>query len=251
MKKTLSLILLLSIFSICFIGSVSSSFAEESFSVRGGVDFGMSLEEVQDIEEKNGFTTSSTDDRKYLFVKSISLAGFDNGSISYNFGSDNSLSYFDYYWKDRYDDSSSNNTFDRYDDSDIWQKYEEQYKSLSEALSNKYETIGGMKSSDKFDYIDLNTNDEGGLMYYPFGVPSQVGFDYIGFNQFLVKSNDEYVEIVIMCVRSQEYGMFGKFERPSYISYDLEIRYRNRSAEQIDKLINNAKDKERQKESDL
>ena len=240
MKKIVLILFTVLVLSCCITSS-----AEDAFSVRNGVKFGMSIEDVSSIETQNGIDVKPN--RTSIQIDNISIAGFDGGEIYYHFSDDNKLTLFKYIWREKFDDSSSKSTFSRYEDSDIYYKMNEQYTSLVETLSEKYEIIGELKGSDRYNYINLNYPDELSSMYYPFTLPNQTGIDYIGFKQFLAKSDGEYVEIVIMCHRSQEYDMFGRKERPSFIAYELEIRYRNRSEEQINRYLNKLK----QKDSDL
>lgn len=84
MKKVITVLLVLSII-ICGIGSAMA----EDFSVRNGVKFGMTEEEVLKIEIENGTTHYESKDLgtkfHYLDCFQLSIAGFDKSGIWYIF----------------------------------------------------------------------------------------------------------------------------------------------------------------------
>ena len=81
MKKIISILLILSVFTVCIVGSALA----DSFTVRDGIKFGMSKGEVEQIEKEKG--TPSNDNYNNTFINELvyipeSLAGFsDSPSI--------------------------------------------------------------------------------------------------------------------------------------------------------------------------
>ena len=82
MKKTVSVFLILTILMVCIIGNTVA----EDFSVRNGIQFGMSRDEVKDKEKENGIGNAIDIDRSELLrYADVKVAGIDDCYISYYF----------------------------------------------------------------------------------------------------------------------------------------------------------------------
>ena len=90
MKKTISIFLILSVLTVCIIGAALA----EEFSVRNGVKFGLSANDVFAIEKENGITKtpSKYDDTDYTSYSysDVSIAG-KLGYLNYEFSKDDKL----------------------------------------------------------------------------------------------------------------------------------------------------------------
>ena len=265
-KKVLSIFIILSVLTSCMVGNAMA----DGFSVRNGIRFGMSFEEVKATELQNGVVVSDPEQRMKEVAEeygleyevnesdfgkqltaSLSIAGFDHGYLCYDFTSDK-LTNITYKWtKDK------RNDFELSEEESVKQSLIDQYTTLYESLSDKYEQIGYHKSKREIVFVNLCKEDERlndfyGRAYY--GLNSDADYTVLGFAQYIVKDNDNYVEIVISLTRYQAYLVeyYTKNDKTAVgIEYELFVKYRSRDKEQIDTIINDVKDKEKQRNTDL
>ena len=95
MKKAISFFIIITMLVICSIGN---SFADD-FSVRNGIQFGMSVDEVKQIEKSNGMPDDNIylDGLDYLKTcyqvgyKNTSVAGVNNIDVIYTFNKDTKI----------------------------------------------------------------------------------------------------------------------------------------------------------------
>lgn len=79
-KKLISILIILSVFTVCITGS---SLADE-FTLHSGVKFGMTLEEITQIEENAGFETTLNEEKTQLEITG-KIASVENSRIDYAF----------------------------------------------------------------------------------------------------------------------------------------------------------------------
>ena len=110
MKKAISILLVLSVI-ICGIGSAIA----EDFSVRNGIQFGMSVDEVKKIEKDNGLDDNdmyldglSNDGTWYQVAYITSIAGIEDSRVIYKFDKDSKkLAAIDYNLGSNLDDETA------------------------------------------------------------------------------------------------------------------------------------------------
>lgn len=194
MKKGLAALLV-----VTFIFAIGCSIAEDAFTIRNGVIFGMSKAEVETIEKSNSAQAivdgaSEAFAPVKLVVRDASIDGFTgydyiedystNPEIDYCFSNNDKLIRIIY----SLDFRSST------DDSDSWRQVESQYNELASLYSERYALIAnGADSVIEFtqpvpsllvsSHIELKRKGitEDGTLHQ--------------FKQFLAKDGDDYVEI--------------------------------------------------------
>lgn len=213
---------------------------EERFSVRNGVEFGMTKEQVKLIEENNGVNSFQENDEKTVLYFDATVAGVDNCRVVYYFP-DNKLMKISYSWIIA---KQAKEPFI----SEVEQFYKESnhiFDSLDETLSKKYKLIGQKTGTKEYNFIDFGTLD------FPFTEePSEylsAEYTLYGFKQYITSSDNNYVEIVI----ADEYDKYFLFGDPFTYQAECGIRFNFIPAEKYNAIINDAINKEAQRQNDL
>lgn len=190
MKKILFVLI-----TIIILSFVVSSIAEP-FQFRNGISFGMTIEEIIPIEEKNGITIEKNTYGNYI-ASNCTVAGFDNCTIYYGFDDDNKLNRVHYIW-----DFTLSIKNDKKKYNALVSEYEEEYsniyRSIVSSLENKYEKTGYIENG-RLKYLDFY-NGDGPLNIYNHNSIFYINRDYgksevLGFSQFLTSDNDNFVSI--------------------------------------------------------
>ncbi len=245
MKRLISTILFFVVFSTCIIGH---AFADD-FSIRNGIYFGMSKQDVLKAEKEYG--TEDPREGTYLFYYDhANIAGMD-GFIGYYFMDNKKLTGIDY----RFRDENVKYLTDVKSQSEkeaLYVKAKEAFDTIDEVLSNKYEQIGFKDGKNSISYVYFDQpNTFMGDFYYPFyklsngmyGVEYDTSFfDLYGFKQYIVPNGDDYVEIVIMCYHWEKEGSLEIITR---------IHYRPISKEVMEETINAAQEEQEKMNNDL
>ena len=251
MKKIISILIILSVFMGCFVGNALA----DEFSVRNGIHFGMTIDEVKQIEIQNGLPDPVQGD-DYLVYNDVNIAGIDDGRISYEF-TDNKLSIIDY-WFGLYVGSISNtgkNVPTDKEKNSIYNRVKNIFDTLDGALSEKYELIGSKIDKENIEYVSFKTKDN----YWPFerlgGIYCTEGntFNLYGFKQYLAKDIDNYVQITNKCYHYESYlwdtdAYFGKQPTVEIIT---EIQYTPVSIEQMTEKLEESEALKNKKNNDL
>lgn len=227
MKKAISILLVILILIVC---GIEVGIAED-FSIRNGIKFGMSMDEVAEIEEANN---SIVEKSEYSVSATANVAGFDDCHIYYGF-TDNQLVSISYNWGHYYgSDYSELEKF--FSDSN------EKYDVIEKHLSEKYKQIG---------YID-----NGKIIYIPFGneydllcITSQNNgnYDVHGFKQYLANDGSDYVDILICSYTRDTKDGFGF----KVLSGDFQVKYNFIPKEEYDSVVNEINDLQNKIDSDL
>ena len=237
--------------------------SSSSFSVRGGITFGMSSEEVRRIEKENGVEVKSfsdliegqkgsSDGNFSLFsTTDLSIAGIDGGSLNYSF-KDNKLFEIGYSWNLRWDDTYECD-FQLNEDTKIRNQKANEFEILSKALSDKYTKIGYIPKKNEVVYVNLNKEGEYNDFYGPAVWDTRSDYyTIIGFNQFIIPCEDYYVEACLQSDREEYHGVGIQITKNAQsVKYVLELNYRIREKEQIDQLLTEIHEKEEQRNTDL
>ena len=227
MKKVISVLLVILILIVC---GIEIGIAED-FSVRNGIRFGMSIDEVAEIEEANN---SIVEKSEYSVSATSNVAGFDDCHIYYSF-KDNKLTYFEYKWGHYY--GSDYSELDKY-----FSDSNKKYDTIEKHLSEKYKQIG---------YID-----NGAITYVPFGhedellfITTQDGgkYDIHGFKQYLANNGPDYVEILIYSYTRDTKDGFGF----KVLSGDFKVKYYSIPKEEYDSVVNEINDLQNKIDNDL
>lgn len=214
MKKMVSLIL--AVIFLC----ITSGFAEtymESFTVRNGISFGLTLDEVKKIEKNTGPLTKDGD---YWKIENITISGISNSTVYYGFDSNQRLYEFHY----NYNTPRTSYAF-----------CEREYLRITQSLINKYgEPLG--YSGGKTHVIRTATLDSliESLrtieLFFPIAVPSTY---YLPYNEWVIDTNDGHIKIEhVMIYIGNSSG-----ESTPHI-----LKYQFYSNEEWDKLLNNYAD---------
>lgn len=249
MKRILSFLIVL----VLILGGYSG--IAEMFSVRNGIEFGMSKDEVIRIEtEVNGLKYTGDDsetDESYdlwdgehingrVVFDCKSLAGYDNAdNIQYYFDESDSLNRIVYLWLGQTKpENYTPSLFSSLKPSDEMLK---QYRDLTGSLSEKYELIGDMEGGEinSVDfgnprYIDIFWNDDDG--WYQ--------LDMRDFSQYLYSYEDGYVSISAYCT--------SKIQNVAGFSWDFVIfEYTYCSPEQVEAKLAEGQAKIDERNNDL
>ncbi len=256
MKNAIPVFLILSVLIICIFGNAIA----EDFSVRNGVHFGMTTDELIAVENQNGNTELKQREGYHkntteLYISNISVAGIDQGTIWYYFGPDK-LNQICYSWIDQWwRDFENNRDFQISNDANERIKFENYAETIANSMAEKYDRIGYLSNKNKVTILNLQQDDDSDI-YGPvlFG-PSEndwMRYDIIHFSQYLAKDGENYVEITVQCYRSEYHGMtFDYTEDAQNVKYNLEVNYRSRSKELIESIVKDANEREKQRNSDL
>lgn len=194
MKKVL-----LALLALTFIFVIGCSIAEDAFTIRNGVKFGMSKAEVEAIETNNlaqaivdGASETFAPVKLVVRVDAIDdLAGYDyiggnstNPEIDYCFSNNDKLVRIIYSLDSRCST----------DDSDSWNQVESQYNELANLYSGRYTLI-----ADSADSVIEFTQPVPSLLVSSHIELKRKGITEDGtlhqFKQFLAKDGEDYVEI--------------------------------------------------------
>ncbi len=216
MKKLNIILVSVSILILCI---VQSSFADD-FSVRNGIRFGMTIDEVKQIETRNGITDSDiyldkVNGDYYCFGLTTSIAGIDGSRLLYQFDPDTKL-LIDF----RYMLGPSGTSIDLVD---------EYFKTVSQSLINKYGEPLHSSTTDGIIFPLLSNS-----------MKSASNDRIITYYQWLVDFNDYY--ILIDAIRSDNLFL------PKYPQYDNAIGYKYVLKEDAEKALQDFVDEQNQRE---
>jgi len=241
MKKLFCITIVIVLLS-CLAGCLAeeSSNASSTFSVRNGIVFGMTKEQVKEIENNNGITSFHVYEDDIDFYTNI--AGYDDCHVIYRFNENNALSQIKYVWgipskkpeEAQAVEACFNNTHIIFD-------------SLAESLGGKYKLIGELGSDKEYTFVDFGTlkND---LQFME--EPSSFVFsdvDVYGFKQFITPSEEGFVEVGIVNEKRDVYILGDLFD----VSASCEIVYTYISKEQYDAVIQEGINLKQQRDKDL
>lgn len=249
MKKLMSALLILSVFTVCIVGSSMA----DSFIVRDGIRFGMSKEEVIKIENEKG--TPSHDNYNNNFINELvyipeSLAGFsDSPSIKLHYYfQDDKLYRIEYSWYER--EKQQSNSIDFRENSAL----KNQYEIFLNALSEKYKLLNS-SHGNTLEYIDFG--DDNAFVHNSYSWSgkndSYLKLAFEGTAQLLGTDDDNYVDVVI-------YMDSYIYDSMSYIQYtahevtynsELVIQYTAVSKEQYETVIQHSMDIQNERKNDL
>lgn len=248
MKKVCIMILVLT-----FALSMMVSMAEERFSVRNGIVFGMSMDEVESIEIANntGEYTEKTNDDGTIELRYTpkSVAGIDNGIVYYTFD-DDKLIKIKYRWFMTWAESGNHGLVseehifnDKKDADNIYRKFEEDYSSITDALSGKYEQVGYINNGE-FHILDVGNLD--------FGIIDDLKrdtvytrdniYDIIGFDEYLAQDDNDYVAILSHSYRADDKPyIIDRGYVLKHIQFFIDVEYRPVDGQIIRDMIENNK----------
>lgn len=231
---------------VLLLSSVLPAFCEDNrFSVRNGIMFGMSEDELVEIEKsKNSVEYGEwKTDENSLYLYLDSLAGIENGKITYCMANDK-LTRIHYTWGKKWDSKSKNNEFTPRNTEQVEMKMIKEFNALDSILKNKYELIGFKEKTNYLNYVEID-----GMSWDAIDEFNSGSSKIIEFNQYLASDGNDYVVIVMDCYREDTYNEMET--RLEAIDYCLEIDYNQFSKEDYDKLINKTNEIQQQRETDL
>lgn len=203
MKKILAFI----IATIVLLSLLSVSFAER-FTIRNGIQFGMTKEEVMKIEAENSGVEPYQTEYAYgttLFYEDINIAGFDLGYVMYKFDKNDKLVHMAYTWymnyyspNHSYQPSDKTHVFSIDAESKVYGELQQIYEVLNKALSEKYTEIGSYANGN-FNYINFDTDENRGVYPYLFETGKGEYTDVYAITQYITNDENDYVEIVSSC----------------------------------------------------
>ena len=248
---------------LTFALSMMVSMAEERFSVRNGIVFGMSMDEVESIEIANntGEYTEKTNDDGTIELRYTpkSVAGIDNGIVYYTFD-DDKLIKIEYRWFMTWAESGDNGLVseehifnDKKDADNIYRKFEADYSSITDALSGKYEQVGYINNGE-FHILDVGNLD--------FGIIDDLKrdtvytrdniYDIIGFDEYLAQDDNDYVAILSHSYRADNKPyIIDRGYVLKDISFYIDVEYRPVDGQIIRDMIENNKEDMEQRDADL
>ncbi len=213
--------------------------AQNRFSVRNGITFGMTREQVVLTEKKNGIEMDGEHDSILTTV-----SGYENCAVVYSFDEDGKLNEIKYKWFEFCFPNS------RYDPTDIHQfplsaknslasQYRDQFNTLNTALGEKYQRTGQMNASGSCTYLEFGNTD---LLpkKNSYGSVDSNTYDQYGWNQYITPDGNNYVEIVSKSDLLTSY----LFDKVVCYEYHCDITYRPVPKETVDRVMN-------QRQSDL
>ena len=216
----------------------------ESFTVRNGIKFNMTAEEIRDIEMSNGVAKLAPPEEMFrdvtnVYCSDVNIAGFDHGDIVYslrdkNDDHENKLYKISYTWRkdcfllgiDRYQPKDRTNVFDVSETDSMFDETKRMYDILHEALTGKYEVMGTY-SSNSFIPSDLNDLNE----FYIFLLTNEHA-DCYDITRYLAKDDDDYVDITSVCFKS---------ESSETIQIEINICYQLITAEEYKTVVDQQK----------
>lgn len=205
------------VFLIVFL-TVSTSALAEPFQLHSGVQFGMTMEEVKEIETKAGYEVESGSTR--LSIKAPALAGI-GGWVYYNFDSENRLQMCQYSFGD-FNDTSVSGLIDAYT-----AKY-----GTPLAEGKHYVDIGGEVPDALDDYINCEK-------------PATLKKFY----QWLPTLDDGSAVDIMLAEWNEKWPRLdigGTFDMPR-----LRVSYSLRSADEIQTLLEENQEKEAARNADI
>ncbi len=217
MKKLVSLLLVFTV----IISIASHVLAEEEFSVRNGIRFGMDAASVLAIEQANksnlySYSETIIPHRDYIMYTNVSLAGLEGGNLTYDLVYDR-VYCIRYSWHKHFGADYYMKTFGKPVTS-LHDVYVAAFDSLNSVLEKKYEKIGGMQDGkpvydglgEKFNYKTYFGDDASGK-------------DIVGYNQYRAKSGNQDIVINILYYREMTKGA----ENVDIYNYDAVLQYEN------------------------
>lgn len=210
------------------------------FSIRNGITFGITKDQVIQVEEKNGLTLEENEEGE--LTGTTNIAGFDNCRVFYSF-SEGELCSVAYHW-----------TRSTIQDEEVrqiktfYQEAQKIYDSLEKSLSEKYTSIGKLESSESISYVDFGTIKDivPGLnpqsSEYLADAPSLYGF-----KQYLTEDGNNFVEISIDCDYTARY-LLGE---PFGASASTDIYYNSIPKETYEAKIEELNQLREKKDNDL
>lgn len=236
MKRVISILIILSV-----LFSLSVGFADD-FSVRNGIRFGMSMDEVYKIELVENASGPKKDDFSMYYLlydgkdmtcEDVNVAGYDGADITYSFTADDKLGKFEYSWFFYYDKPE----FADVDGQFI--KLKDIYDDINGKLASKYQLISSI-SGHTIKYVDFNT-----LIEDSFYAPELDNEDtQYGFSQYLAQDGDNYVEILCRCYKNT-------FPLSNDITLGTSVSYRSIPKELYEQKIKEAEDTKKKIDDDL
>lgn len=223
MKK---LIVSLLVLALVLISTLSAFCEGERFNVRNGIIFGMSKDEVIQIEESNDSGKYNERKGNSIWYTPKLLAGIESGILMYDF-IDDKLDAIQYYWDD-FSDYDYNLGFNA-------DRIEEYYNSLNGVLESKYEKVGHIDGKGNVSYLDIEKVVERTSINSRYT-------EIMAFDEYLAKDGDNYVVIFI------EYSRFDWIE---LYEHTLIVDYVSVNSNVIDELYDKAQEKEEKRNSDL
>ena len=218
---------------------------KEQFSVRNGIMFGMTKDEVIEIDTNN-------DSGKYENEKDIdgniknnqiyympkSVAGIDNGQVNYNFDNGGKLNKIEYYWRSKWLPNDSDSKL-----KSIGDEYNEHFSTINDVMKSKYKTVGRIDGNTLTGINIDRINEE---VKFP-----NDDVEIVGYNQYLANDGDNYVVIICECYKWTDYNPFSSTKLLAGIDYYLRIKYIPISQNELDNIEKASKAKEEQRNTDL
>lgn len=236
MKRVVSILIILSV-----LFSLSVGFADD-FSVRNGIRFGMTMDEVYQIElvenasgpEKKDYSRYYYDEgSKGISCNNVNVAGYDNADISYSFTADDKLGEFEYSWFYYYDKPEF------YDTDSQFTQLKDIYDDINGKLANKYKLISSI-SGHTYRYIDFNDTNTANF-YLPEFDNDDIQY---GFSQYLAQDGDNYVEILCRCYKNH-------LLMSDAFSLNASVQYRSISKELYEQRIKELENAQKKIDDDL
>lgn len=225
MKKTISFFLAITLHFLCLLGT---AFADD-FSVRNGIQFGMSVDEVKQLEKDNGMPDYNLylEDNYGIYTYfclgyDTSLAGIDGSRLIYCFDNKtNRLKEIKYELGSRYKDS---------------EKAMSIYKTVTETMIQKY-GIPDYSSSYNGKVFPILTES---MLEAAINATS---YDDMVFNEWVITNDDYY--ILINCV------YFDSSAGGSFCTVGYAYITKEEVKEADEGIDNRKKEEQRQRDKDL
>lgn len=193
MKRLISLII------IVVISLASSISIAEPFSVRNGIRFGLSADEILSIEEKNG---NKIDNPYGAFYFDTNVAGYDC-RVGYDFAdTKNDMNMYRFYYNYAIDVGSSD------DQNSIKKQFMEKCKifdDLDKTLSEKYTQVNELQRDGSRPFTDLFNGNKSKIaaLYFlpesPFYSKAYQLIECHGYKQYITEDDENFVMIIIDC----------------------------------------------------
>lgn len=211
----------------------------DDFSVRNGIRFGMSVDDVYQIElvenasgpkKQNDSMYYHLDNGKDVICEDTNVAGHNGATITYAFDGDGKLGEFEYNWLFYYEKPEFADVDGQFT------KLRDIYDDISGKLASKYQLISSV-SGHTIKYVDFNTLNED-----PFYLPELDNKDtQYGFSQYLAQDGDNYVEILCRCFKMLS----------NDISMITSVQYRSIPKELYEQRLKEAEDTQKKIDNDL
>ncbi len=243
MKKLFCITIIVVLLSCLAGGSAEITTASQAFSVRNGIVFGMTKEQVKEIEKNNEITSLKENEDYNSMDFYATVAGYDDCHVVYTFNENNVLGQISYTWgipSEKPEEAQKveacyNTTHNIFD-------------TLAETLTSKYKLIGELENEKKYSFVDFGTlvnkclfmeEQTGGILFNDYNV--------YGFKQYITPSESGYVEIGIVNEKRDVY-LFGDLFN---LSATCSIVYTYIPKEQYDAVLQEGNNRKQQRENDL